>query len=373
MAKFKWDNDTISGNQITEVLISQYGFTQPVSVNLDNMTKRISYKNSLIPMFCNRCGTSFSMSPKMVCEAFDTRGYVCSNCGTLTDEEIRSKKKQEMAEGTVDFAKERGIDIEEIEAEREQKEQEEKEHEEQLALSVDDILSANEEIEIDEAKAEDENSVGEVYTPASEPTTSTESSTPIEVEEETDESDSEDDYSKYMATDDDDNVSLEDMIGSTDDIEVDDFDAEDDEEDLDVDVETIVSDIEEDPDPADNEKAADHSVTEEPVVSIEPDKTPEPIKAEIVNDKPEIEPEETKEEEPEDSFIVNGERLTPDDIREQCIAAEKEVKRILGYWPYQRKIIPENDSIRMHCGICGKPFYIDSIPSLATKIVTLTK
>ena len=45
MAKFKWDNDTISGNQITEVLISQYGFTQPVSVNLDNMTKRISYKN----------------------------------------------------------------------------------------------------------------------------------------------------------------------------------------------------------------------------------------------------------------------------------------------------------------------------------------
>ena len=362
MAKFKWDNDTISGNQITEVLISQYGFTQPVSVNLDNMTKRISYKNSLIPMFCNRCGTSFSMSPKMVCEAFDTRGYVCSNCGNLTDEEIRSKKKQEMAEGTVDFAKERGIDIEEIEAEREQKEQEEKEHEEQLALSVDDILSANEEID-------------------EEPTTSTESSTPIEVEEETDESDSEDDYSKYMATDDDDNVSLEDMIGSTDDIEVDDFDdsidtdadAEDDEEDLDVDVKTIVSDIEEDPDPNDNEKAADQSVTKEPVVSIEPDETPEPIKAEIVNDKPEIEPEETKEEEPEDSFIVNGERLTPDDIREQCIAAEKEVKRILGYWPYQRKIIPENDSIKMHCGICGKPFYIDSIPSLATKVVTLTK
>ena len=362
MAKFKWDNDTISGNQITEVLISQYGFTQPVSVNLDNMTKRISYKNSLIPMFCNRCGTSFSMSPKMVCEAFDTRGYVCSNCGTLTDEEIRSKKKQEMAEGTVDFAKERGIDIEEIEAEREQKEQEEKEHEEQLALSVDDILSANEEID-------------------EEPTTSTESSTPIEVEEETNESDSEDDYSKYMATDDDDNVSLEDMIGSTDDIEVDDFDdsidadadVEDDEEDLDVDVETIVSDIEEDPDPNDNEKASDQSITKEPVVSIEPDEIPEPIKAEIVNDKPEIEPEETKEEEPEDSFIVNGERLTPDDIREQCIATEKEVKRILGYWPYQRKIIPENDSIRMHCGICGKPFYIDSIPSLATKVVTLTK
>ena len=208
MAKFKWDNDTISGNQITEVLISQYGFTQPVSVNLDNMTRRISYKNSLIPMFCNRCGTSFSMSPKMVCEAFDTRGYVCSNCGNLTDEEIRSKKKQEMAEGTVDFAKERGIDIEEIEAEQERKEQEEREHEEQLALSVDDIISANEEID-------------------EEPTVSTESSTPIEVEEESIESESEDDdYSKYMATDDDDNVSLEDMIGSTDDIDIeaDDFD-----------------------------------------------------------------------------------------------------------------------------------------------------
>ena len=361
MAKFKWDNDTISGNQITEVLISQYGFTQPVSVNLDNMTRRISYKNSLIPMFCNRCGTSFSMSPKMVCEAFDTRGYVCSNCGNLTDEEIRSKKKQEMAEGTVDFAKERGIDIEEIEAEQERKEQEEREHEEQLALSVDDIVSANEEID-------------------EEPTVSTESSTPIEVEEEAIESESEDDdYSKYMATDDDDNVSLEDMIGSTDDIDIEaydfddsiDVDVEDNEEDLDVDVETIVSDIEEDPDPNDEESTG-QSVTEEPVVTIEPDKTPEPIKAEIVNDKPEIEPEET-EEEPEDSFIVNGERLTPDDIREQCIATEKEVKKILGYWPYQRKIVPENDSIRMHCGICGKPFYIDSIPSLATKVISLTK
>ncbi len=390
MAKFKWDSKTISGNQILETLISQYGYTQPIAIDIADMSKQLQYSNTLVPVKCNRCGSSFSMSPKLICEAFDNRGYVCSNCGNLTMEQIRSKRKEQMLEGTVDLAREKGIDIDAIEEEKELQ----REEENSKVLTNDDVEFSNEEL-----------TDGDVADELDEISRTTESSSVVEVDD-SDTDEDEDDISKYMS-DGDDMASIGDITAKT--IELDnDEDEINGSSDLDWNEfeDGSINDgpvVDVDPDPEDDVSTIIEDVTDENTESVE-SATPtadtidkvfdlekdEEVEAMINNvvekafeqesDKAKVDEvaaskqkENETEEEPGDYFMVGNKRMTPEDVQRECIATEKEVKKILGFWPYARKVVPENGALKLTCGICTKQFFVDDLSELKNKIVTLTK
>ena len=98
MAKsYTWNRDKITADQIEDILISQYGVGQPIVINMTDREKPIPYKSSGVSCTCTRCGTSFTMTPKNICDATYNNGYVCIHCGPLSDEDVRREKQNKMA------------------------------------------------------------------------------------------------------------------------------------------------------------------------------------------------------------------------------------------------------------------------------------
>ncbi len=97
MAKsYTWNHDKITADQIEDILISQYGVGQPIVINMTDREKLIPYKSSGVSCTCTRCGTSFTMTPKNICDATYNNGYVCIHCGPLSDEDVRREKQNKM-------------------------------------------------------------------------------------------------------------------------------------------------------------------------------------------------------------------------------------------------------------------------------------
>ena len=97
MAKsYTWNHDKITADQIEDILISQYGVGQPIIINVSDREKLIPYKSSGVSCTCTRCGTSFTMTPKNICDATYNNGYVCIHCGPLSDEDVRREKQNKM-------------------------------------------------------------------------------------------------------------------------------------------------------------------------------------------------------------------------------------------------------------------------------------
>jgi hypothetical protein len=121
---YKWDKETISIAEISAILFDQYG-NPTISVAISDGSKRVSYKKSMIPIQCSRCGNSYSISPNLLLSMKDDRGYACGQCGTLSDGELQEKIRIDRLTSGRNALIEMGIDPdEEDEEERKQTEQE---------------------------------------------------------------------------------------------------------------------------------------------------------------------------------------------------------------------------------------------------------
>lgn len=97
MAKsYTWNKDKITADQIEDILISQYGVGQPIVINMSDREKLIPYKSAGVSCTCTRCGATFTMTPKNICDATYNNGYVCIHCGPLSDEDVRREKQNKM-------------------------------------------------------------------------------------------------------------------------------------------------------------------------------------------------------------------------------------------------------------------------------------
>lgn len=97
MAKsYTWNKDKITADQIEDILISQYGVGHQIVINMTDREKLIPYKSAGVSCTCTRCGASFTMTPKNICDATYNNGYVCIHCGPLSDEDVRREKQNKM-------------------------------------------------------------------------------------------------------------------------------------------------------------------------------------------------------------------------------------------------------------------------------------
>jgi hypothetical protein len=121
---YKWNNETIAVSEISTILFQQYQ-NPTVSVAIADGNKRFNYKKDLIPIQCSRCGNSYQVSPNLLLSMKDDRGYACSQCGNLSDEQLQEKIKLDRYNSGRHALIEMGIDPdEEDEEERENNEQE---------------------------------------------------------------------------------------------------------------------------------------------------------------------------------------------------------------------------------------------------------
>ena len=186
MREYKWDRATITPDEIVDGLVSQYGPECPISIEMDDRKKQIPYKNAMATCECHRCGSVFSMTPASILNAFYNTGYVCLKCGPLSDDQMKAKQKERMNERALEELEKHGVDVF-AEDEDEKKAKQEAEEDNRVAMSSEDYQDAFDELDEDNQIVE-----------------STESSEVVEEEI----SEEEDDVSKYMASDDDDKVSI---------------------------------------------------------------------------------------------------------------------------------------------------------------------
>ena len=174
MREYNWERATITPDEIIDGLVSQYGPECPISIEMDDRKKQIPYKNAMATCECHRCGSIFSMTPESILNAYYNTGYVCLKCGPLSDEQMKAKQKERMNERAIEELIKHDVDPF-AEDESEKKAKQEAKEDERLALSEEDYADVFDELE--------------------------ETSTPSKSEES-------DDISKYMASDDDDKVSI---------------------------------------------------------------------------------------------------------------------------------------------------------------------
>ena len=91
-----WDSDVITGNEIMEQLVQQYGVELPISFSIEDMNAPIPYRSTILKFQCNRCGNVISTTPKCALTARETSGYICMECQGKTDQEIRELKREKM-------------------------------------------------------------------------------------------------------------------------------------------------------------------------------------------------------------------------------------------------------------------------------------
>ena len=176
MAKeFKWDKPNITVNDIITGLVKQYGPEQPISIDLEDKKTPIQYKSSMIPVVCNRCGNRWSTSPYILLKGYYMFGYVCSFCGNLSDADLRDKKKKEMNDKAIELIKEQyGDDVFEKDEAAEKEKEAELEAEKEISKfseeDLKDALETTDKEDYSEYMADDEetSSIGESLDKSSE-------------------------------------------------------------------------------------------------------------------------------------------------------------------------------------------------------------
>ena len=354
-SKFEWDRPTITGAEIASNLVAQYGAKNlSVSVMTDDENAQISYKSSLVTVHCNRCGAEFGMSPQQILNAVYTRGYVCSECGSMTNEQIRDQQKQKMLEAGAKLAAERGINLED----EVKKADEKKSEESSLGYTEDDLKDLygdqgnhKEEIRKESAPVVQPSKpipepvkqapVVEAHKP--EQSVSTESA---------DATASEDDIKNYEFDDDDDKMSLASVMAGVDenqdmeDEEPEEPDSEPEDDEASRSVESVVA----------NEKIAEKQVEEAKKIAQQP----------VTETKTESEPET-------DKVVVCGRSYTDDQIRKEFENAESEIVKKIGFFPYERRADVNDDGFVITCRICKDTFVVKTIDEIVTGVTALDR
>lgn len=242
--EFNWIKPTITVKEINSILHSQYGPECPTRLLFEDETKPIPYKTALINCECMRCGRQFTMTPYALVNSIYFNGYVCTKCGSLSDDELKSIQEENMRVKGIELLKEHGVDVvKEAIDDMNKKDGKSSETEEDFdsdEIDMDDVdLSVNEDVDVQSE---------EIVRPDDNPELADE-----EISQESSSPDVDDDMSKYMASDEDYASSISDNSDDFEDTGDDESDVEDEfendggiyEEDNDSSEETEVMTIEE--------------------------------------------------------------------------------------------------------------------------------
>ena len=94
--EFEWNKPIITAKDINSILHNQYGPECPTRLLLEDETKPIPYKTALINCECMRCGRQFTMTPFALLNSIYFNGFVCTGCGSLSDDELKAQQKENM-------------------------------------------------------------------------------------------------------------------------------------------------------------------------------------------------------------------------------------------------------------------------------------
>jgi len=346
----KWDKPTITVAELRNILFEQYGPECNTRILMEDQTKPMPYKASVVACECLRCGKQFSMTPYALCNAIYLNGYICTTCGNLSDDEVKAQKKEHMRVKTIETLKEHGIDI--LKEEFGKKE----EHPENP-------------MEDEYSSSAGENELGNDYdleeTDDTEIVESTESAIPETQEETVSEPDSEEiDVSAYMASDKDYSEPIGEIVNATTEVTEDEDIPEDTGDDAAdeyvTDEEESVVEESEAKETSAEEPTTEESISEDDVFGVE-----EPAA------KPEEENVEEKtvtEEQPEDNMIwVNNEPYTQDELSAAFNKAVGIIQRDLHYVPFDLDTCEIQDNkIWITCKECGERVSFDSFEDLAS-------
>lgn len=111
MNEYKWEKPIITVDEILTGLAMQYGPDNRTKILMDDTAKPISYKTALLNCECLRCGKRFTATPYGILNGLYLNGYVCANCGMLSDDEVRQRKTESRRKAALEVLKEDGQDV----------------------------------------------------------------------------------------------------------------------------------------------------------------------------------------------------------------------------------------------------------------------
>ena len=368
--QFKWDKPTMTAKELSAILHGQYGPECPTRILVEDDTKPLPYMNALVQCECMRCGKTFSMAPYALVNSIYLNGYVCSTCGNLSDDELKTRQQESMRVATIETLKEHGIDVVK-EAIEEQEGKKKKNH-------PSDPL----EDEFSSTADEDEMDMSEIYGEAMNDQKSMESTTPVveseptsesktdevvtednvsdeeevvtedEIPDEEDVADDDDPMSEYLVSDDDYSNSISD---STDDIEDEDITEDDIEEAID---DEIISQNESAEIKTEEETVEEsEEITEDDVFGVE-----EGTEDEVETDS--SEPEIEEEQKDETNYIWIGDKpYTQDELTHEYDKASKRILDKMHFIPFDLdtcSIDTESRKIGIKCLVCGETATFES-------------
>ena len=202
--EFEWNKPIITAKDINSILHNQYGPECPTRLLLEDETKPIPYKTALINCECMRCGRQFTMTPFALLNSIYFNGFVCTGCGSLSDDELKAQQKENMRVKGIELLKEHGIDvvkeaIDEMKGEKK---------EDDVDINNDDDIDMSEfdldVRDVEEEVTSEETTSEPVRDEYQEKIDEGERESQKEITEEVEE----DDVSKYMASDDDYSASI---------------------------------------------------------------------------------------------------------------------------------------------------------------------
>ena len=286
----KWEKPTITVEELKTILHQQYGPECPTRVLIEDPSASMKYKTGMVSCECMRCGKQFMMTPFALINSYYLSGYICTNCGNLSDNQLVENQKEDMRIKTIETLKEHGIDVLKEEFGKKDKTKPENIEEDEFSSSADaDDLDINDMYK--EAMEDAETSV-ESVTPDSEPEAPAEEPVPQgEVEEEPVADDTGDDEANdYMVSDDDYNGTLGDAIDEdTEIVEEEDIPEEEETPDEDLSRPYVDDDPEDAPETTEDEVEDDtgDDISEDDVFGVEEPQTEEvPVQEEEATEEP---------------------------------------------------------------------------------------
>jgi hypothetical protein len=379
---YPWDRDTISVSDIITILFEQYNQNPTVSVPIADGSKQFNYKKELIPVQCNRCGNKYQITPQLLLSMKGDRGYSCSKCGNLTNEQLREQNRLEMLKVGREQLLEMGIDPEkEDEEEKEKRETEDTENdiakamlEEGMELLDVSEIERSENVVPQQASVESVNEGLRSTLPEAE--TPVDNKTPIESKEEDTqdipfgEFEEEDEFNEY-------------------------YEAQDKEEGEEKEVPSLeLPQVE-------KAESTEEVVEEAPLELPEVDEAKAPEDSSYLEDNEEELPEEdntepsenvaflddenlfqdinegedilgSSEEDEEEYVELGGKHYTKEELTERFNEIQGEASKILGYIPYDNSEYEEG-AVTVTCNICGNKFDVNDIETLLDGLLILNK
>jgi hypothetical protein len=350
---YKWDGETITVSEISAILFNQYNQNPTISVPITDGSKTFNFRRDLVPVQCNRCGNSYQISPSLLLSMKEDRGYGCSKCGGMDNNQLREYLKMERLKAGRNVLIQDGQNPDE---DNEEEIEENRRVEEEKALAK-IMLEESQEIFTEIENQEETAPIQEISIESVKPTQIEEQKSPIiEVAKPSGLLEEEDTFKDFYSEEIKSNNVIEETESIIDDINI---GEPDDIDDLFVDKKDEIDSDDTEPDGEEEEDEEDEyedgEITSEEAEANEDN-----------ND------DEDTDDEDEEYVEMNGKRYNLDELAVRFNEINTALKTKLGYVPYDKPTYV-NGALSVECKICHNKFDVNDIEVLSNESLTLNK